>query len=248
MISYQLYCSRNFGPMSQTLQMVADLGYDGVEGYGALYADADRVAETAKALETTGLKMPSGHFGLDQLEQDSATVLDIAKALGINQIFCPFLIPDQRPDDAAGWAAFGARLSEAAKPYRDAGLQFGWHNHDFEFKALPDGTLPIDAILAGNDLSFEFDVAWAHVAGANPLATIDRYGARITAAHVKDRAAPGEKADEDGWADLGDGVMDWPGLMTALRGAGCDHFVIEHDNPSDDARFARASLAQIKTL
>lgn len=248
MISYQLYCSRNFGPMSQTLNMVADTGYEGVEGYGALYADPGRVAETAKALQDTGLKMPSGHFGLDQLEQDAQTVLGIASALGITQVFCPFLPPDQRPTDAAGWAAFAARLTQAAKPYTNAGLQFGWHNHAFEFTPLPDGTLPIDIILDGNDLCFEFDVAWAFVAGVDPVATINRYGARITAAHVKDRARKGENEAEDGWADLGRGMMDWAGLMTALRGAGCDHFVVEHDNPSDDARFARASLAHIKTL
>lgn len=49
-------------------------------------------------------------------------------------------MPDQRPADAAGWFAFGKRLQQAGKPFADAGLTFGWHNHDFEFKALADGS------------------------------------------------------------------------------------------------------------
>lgn len=246
--SYQLYCSRNFGPMDQTLRMVADLGYTGVEGYGALYADPAAVAATKAALDDTGLEMRSGHFGLPQLSADPDGVMAIAKALGIRHIYCPFLPPEDRPDDRDGWAAFGQQLMSIGAPFTDAGLTFGWHNHAFEFEPLADGTLPIDAMLAGNDLSFEFDVAWGVVAGSNPLDTIARYGDRITAAHVKDRAPEGENAAEDGWADLGEGVIDWPTIIRALRTAGCTHFVMEHDNPSDDSRFARVSLAHAKSL
>ena len=61
-------------------------------------------------------------------------MLEIAKALDIETIYCPFLPPDQRPDTAAGYVEFGRRLQEAGKPYRDAGLGFGWHNHAFEFE------------------------------------------------------------------------------------------------------------------
>jgi hypothetical protein len=34
--SYQLYSSRNFGPLPETLRMLAELGYKQVEGYDAL--------------------------------------------------------------------------------------------------------------------------------------------------------------------------------------------------------------------
>ena len=40
--------------------------------------------------------------------------------------------------DAAGWKAFGERLQKAGAPYKAAGYGFGWHNHDFEFKALAE--------------------------------------------------------------------------------------------------------------
>ena len=144
--SYQLYCSRNFPPLSETLKMVAAAGYKNVEGYGALYADEAKVAELTANLHASGLRMPTGHFGLDQLEREPDRVLEIAKAVGIETIYCPYLMPDQRPDSGKGWLAFGQRLQEAALPYRDAGLGFGWHNHDFEFKRTADGALPHTAI------------------------------------------------------------------------------------------------------
>jgi len=246
--SYQLYSSRNFPPLSETLARLGKLGYKQVEGYGALYADLADINGLQAALDQNGLSMTSGHFGLDLLETDSHRALDIADRLGVTQVYAPHLMPAERPTDAPGWRAFGARLAEAGKPFQDAGLTFGWHNHDFEFAALPDGTLPNDLMLEGNDLAFEFDVAWAFVAGQNPLDVIARYGHRIRAAHIKDRAAAGENLGEDGWADVGTGAMDWPILFAALKDAGCTTFVMEHDNPSDDARFASRSLAYMQSL
>jgi sugar phosphate isomerase/epimerase len=244
MFSYQLYSSRNFPPLSATLRMIADAGYTAVEGYGALYADAAQVAELAQALDDTGLVMPTGHFALTMLEDEAGKVLDIAKSLRMARLYCPYLPAEDRPVDAAGWRAFGARLAKAARPYRDAGLGFGWHNHDFEFAPLPDGVIPQDAIFEGGpDLEWEMDVAWVIKGGADPLAWITREARRITAAHVKDIAPPGQNADEDGWADVGHGTVDWKTLMAALRTAGCRHFVLEHDNPSDHVRFATRSIA-----
>ena len=52
--------------------------------------------------------------------------------------------------------------------------------------------------------------------GADPLDWIDRYGARIVAVHVKDIAPAGECADEDGWADVGHGTIDWPAIWKRL--------------------------------
>jgi sugar phosphate isomerase/epimerase len=247
MISYQLYSSRNFPPLGDTLTMVAGLGYDAVEGYGALYADDTLVADLTARLGASGLRMPSGHFGLAQLEAEPEKVIAIAKALGISRIYCPYVMPADRPTDATGWRDFGARLQAAAKPYRAAGLGFGWHNHDFEVMALADGQYPLDLIFAGGpDLEWEMDVAWVIRGEADPLDWIRRHGRRITAAHVKDIAAQGQNAAEDGWADVGQGTVDWAGLMTALRATPCDLFVIEHDNPSDHQRFAARSVAAVK--
>ena len=220
-----------------------------MEGYGALYADDAAVAATQEGLKATGLTMPTGHFGLAQLETEVDKVLGIAKALKMERLYCPYVLPEDRPTDAAGWTAFGARLQKAGAPYKAAGYSFGWHNHDFEFRALSDGSMPQDRIFEGGPgLEWEMDVAWVIRGGADPLAWIARYKDRITAAHVKDIAPEGENADEDGWSDVGHGTVDWKAILAALRKIGVRHLVMEHDNPKEDARFASRSIASVKAF
>lgn len=245
-LSYQLYSSRNFLPLADTLSMLADLGYAQVEGYGGLYEDLDGLAA---ALKDSGLSMPSGHFGLDMLEEEPARVLEIAKAVGMTSIYCPHIGPELRPSDAAGWREFGARLEKAGAPYRDAGLKFGWHNHDFEFVAQADGSIPMEEILAGGPgLSWEADIAWIVRGGGDPFDWIARHGSRIEGVHVKDIAEEGKCLDEDGWDDVGHGTMDWKGLLEALKDTPCSLFVMEHDNPNDHQRFASRSIAAVRAL
>ena len=213
-LSFQLYCARKFPPLSETLKQVAKAGYTKVEGFGGIYADLDEAALNAlrAELDANGLTMPTGHFGIDLLEQNPEQMFRIIKILGVEAIYCPHLVADQRPTDAAGWFAFGQRLQEAGKRYQDAGYTFGWHNHDFEFKALADGSTPQEQILAGGpDLTWEIDVAWVIRGGGDPFSWIESYGKRISGVHVKDIAPAGENVDEDGWADVGYGTVAWKG-------------------------------------
>jgi sugar phosphate isomerase/epimerase len=248
MFSYQLYSSRNFPPTSATLAMLAKAGYSSVEGLGGLYATDDGLAEIASGINANGLTMPTAHFPIELLQADPDRVIHIAKTLGIERIYCPWIAPEMRGTTAAEWKALGALLQNVSVPLRSAGIGFGWHNHDFEFIALPDGTFPQDALFDGGpDLEWEMDVAWVIKGGADPFEWIKTYANRITAAHVKDIAPLGENADEDGWADVGHGTVDWAGLMAALRAIGVKNFVMEHDNPSDHARFATRSIVNAKT-
>ncbi len=107
-LSYQLYSSRNFPPLDQTLEMLKRNGYAQVEGYGAIYGDP---TATRTSLDAHGLAMPTGHFSIDLLEKEQQKVLDIAGTLGMKAIYCPHLAVDLRPTDAAGWS----RLRRAAR-------------------------------------------------------------------------------------------------------------------------------------
>ncbi len=133
---------------------------------------------------------------------------------------------------------------------RKAGLRFAWHNHDFEFVPCRDGAVPQRVILdAAPEIGWEMDVAWVVRGGADPMQWIDEYASRIVAAHVKDIAPAGEAQEEDGWADVGHGTMDWPAIIKALRDkTPARVFVMEHDNPSDVERFARRSIEAAKNF
>ncbi len=244
-ISFQLYSARNHTPWEGVIGVLAELGYTQTEGFPGVYGDPEGFRSL---LDRNGLTMPSGHFALDTLEDDFSRAMDIASALGISRIYCPMLAPSERPSDRSGWRAFATRLQAIGDQVCASGRDFGWHNHDFEFRASPDGTVPMREILDGApDIGWEADIAWIVRGGDDPTNWIGNYGNRITAVHVKDIAPSGECEDEDGWADVGHGILDWSALTTALRSAGCDLYVVEHDKPSDARRFAERSIAAFRS-
>ena len=92
-------------------------------------------------------------------------------------------------------------------------------------------------------------MAWLVRGGAAPELWLRRYRDRLVSAHVKDIAAAGTGLDEDGWADVGSGVLDWRTLWQLCLDCGAHWMVVEHDRPADPARCARASFAWLsKTL
>ena len=243
-LSFQMYSGRNF-PLDLVLDTIAELGYVQAEGYGGLFED---LAGLKAKLDARGLAMPTAHVGLDMLE-DGDRSLELAEVLGTKVLICPWLHPDLRPTDAAGWTAFGERLSRIGERITAAGLTFGYHNHDFEFQALPDGRYPMDLLLeAAPSIACEADIAWIVRGGADPFPWLEQQGDRIIAVHLKDIAPAGENADEDGWADVGQGTMPWDRLLaTVLSKTKARYFVVEHDNPKDIARFARRSIEAVRT-
>jgi sugar phosphate isomerase/epimerase len=243
--SFQLYSARNFLPWEGILKMLGKLGYKEVEGFGGVYDDPKAFRAE---LDKNGLAMPTGHFSIDALENDFDGVRKTADALGITLVICPYLMAEQRPADAAGWRGFGERLAKVGETAKKAGYGFAWHNHDFEFKKLADGSVPQDHILsAAPDIGWEMDVAWVIRGGVDPLPWIEKHGKRISAVHVKDMAKAGEGLDEDGWADVGHGTIDWAGLIKALRAkTPAKYYVMEQDNPNNIERFASRSLASVK--
>jgi sugar phosphate isomerase/epimerase len=242
--SYQLYSSRNHGPLERTLSMLAGYGYSAVEGYGGVYSDPQTLR---RQLDANGLTMPSGHFSVDDMEAKPKDVVSTARTIGMNTLVMPYLPAEARPATGKGWKSFARRLNALAASYRPDGFAVAWHNHDFEFVKLQDGSVPMGVIIENAPLlDWEIDVAWIVRGGASPLTWIRQHGAIITVAHVKDIAPRGENIGEDGWADVGHGTMKWASFMKALGQTRCMHYVMEHDNPSDDARFARRSIAAVK--
>lgn len=247
--AYQLSSSRAFGPVRETLAMVRELGYRGVEGYTDLFADPMMVDRIDIGMSASGLVMRSCHVTLEELRQRPKRLIELAQRLGILSFFVSTVPLAQRPYTLEGWQDFSVELADIASPLRSVGIAVGWHNHDYEFVALENDQAPIEILLeADPSLVWQLDLGWADEAGEDPIKWMARYWDRITSVHMRDRAAPGEGLEDDGWADVGHGTMRWPALMSAMNRIGVVQRVIAHENPSDDRRFAARSITAARTM
>lgn len=243
-LSIQLWTTRGADPLTVQLAQLAEFGYTDVQPYHDQYDD---VPALKAGLDRHGLTTLSGHFRIDMFAGDARPVIDAANALGMKLVVAPWLDPEDRPTDVAGWRAVHARLQSIRAVIEDAGFAFAWHNHDFEFLPLSDGSFGIEYLL-GDDIAFAADLAWIARAGQDPARWLRRYAGRIPAIHVKDVAAPGTGLDEMGFTDIGEGVMDWDGLWQVADEAGVPLRIAEHDLPSDWRRFAAMGARALTRL
>lgn len=242
-LSFQLYSARFVPTLEEQFSILAGIGYRLVEPYGGLLGEPDRLRGL---LDTHGMRAPTCHVGLDRWRADPKGTVALLKGLGIEIAFVPAPPPGEREKDAEGWRALGRELAGIGEIVTGEGLGFGWHNHHWEYARTAEGALPLDLMFeAAPDLLWEPDLAWIVRGGADPIAEVTARSARVVAAHVKDIAPAGDCADEDGWADVGHGTLDWPAIMAAVHATPVKYFVVEHDKPSDAARFARRSFATI---
>jgi len=245
-ISYQLYSSRNFPPLEAQLPVLKALGYDAIEPWLPAY-EADAGA-FRRALDQAGLACHGFHMPLSGLVDEPNRFIDIALTLGARYLIPPFVPEEQRINTKDFWKGIGENLAAGAERVGRHGLKVVWHNHDFEYAALPDGSRPIEHILGqGQDVLFEIDCGWVTRAGADPAAELVRYADRIAFIQMKDTALAGTTTD-DGWTATGDGIIDWPALVPLMRKTAAEHIVAEHDNPADWQRFAGRSINYMRSL
>ena len=244
--SYQLYSARNQASLDDTLKTLSGLGYTQVEGWGGQFADPSALVRSLKA---AGLSMPTAHIGYAQLE-DTDAALRIVEEVGIETVYCPAPPSEDFRNGSGDWDSLAQGLARIAAAFKAAGKGFGYHNHHWEFGKTASGKTPIEVLLdASPDLQWEMDLAWVVKAGEDPIAWMNKLGSRITAVHVKDIAPAGQNADEDGWADVGHGTLDWKTLLADAKSkTRAKFFVLEHDKPSDAIRFARRSMATLKSF
>jgi len=247
-LSIQLYTLRSMDDLDRILDTVAEAGYRHVETIGSHLDDA---ATTRAKLDARGLTASSSHVGLAALRERPDAVLDAARTLGFRQLFMPAVPPEQRAMAADGWRALGRELGALAERFEAQGVELGYHNHDWELEPKEGGKTALELIFEaaeGSPLTWQADVAWLVRGGVEPKAWLQRYRDRLVSVHVKDIAPTGQNEDEDGWADVGAGVLDWRDLWQACRDAGARWMVVEHDKPKDPARCARASFAFLQSM
>jgi sugar phosphate isomerase/epimerase len=241
-IGVQLYSVRRDmkKDMDGTLAKVAQIGYKEVE-FAGLFDHSPQEVRTI--LDKNGLSAPSSHVDYKTLGAEWPKTLDMAHTLGQKFIVCPSVDAKFRPDED-GWKRVAQHFNEAAEASKKAGIQFAYHNHDFEFQPM-NGKLPYDILLANTDqdlVKMEMDLFWITKAGQDPMAYFARYPGRFPLVHVKDMKKGGEMTE------VGSGTIDWKRIFAQSSQAGIQHYFVEHDEPKSPFDSIRTSYQYLKNL
>lgn len=175
-----------------------------------------------------------------------------AKVLGAKYVRVS-LPASKTPFDKAAAVQRSAEMNAMGKQLREKhGLVFVLHNHGMEF--VPEGQGSLYDFLheqtRPEDVSFELDVLWAYLPGADPVALLEKYGSRIPLMHVKDvrKGVPrvwGHKYDSDNDVALGTGQLDQAAIFAAAKKAGVKHYYLEDESSHSQAQIPR-SIAYLK--
>ena len=191
-----------------------------------------------------GLTAPATHEALPLTDDGWSVIFDRAKGMGHEIVIVPFVGNNYR-GTRENWLKLSERLNTGAQKAKAAGLQFAYHNHDFEFAPVGD-TTGYDLLTANTDASLvklELDIYWAVKAGHDPLAIMTAHPGRVICCHVKDASA----APERNMLDVGAGTIDFKTLLAKGRALGLTHWFIEHDEPADPLASIRASAAAMRS-
>jgi sugar phosphate isomerase/epimerase len=240
-IGIQVYTVRSLMPKDPdgTLAALAEIGYTEVELAG-LYGNPPPVMR--QMLDRHGLTAVSGHMSLTDMRRDWSRSLDDAATLGQRYIVCSSFAESERSVDDFHRNAH--EMNDLAAVARQNGIQFGYHNHSYEF-APASGVVPYDILLAECDpqlVQMEVDIMHMTKGGADPVTYFYRYPGRFPLVHVKDMTKDGTMVD------VGQGSIDFARIFAQSELAGIKHYFVEHDNPPDPIADVRRCYDYLRRL
>jgi sugar phosphate isomerase/epimerase len=240
-LAVQLYTIRDFlttaDDLAQSLSKLSAMGYPAVQlsAVAAMGGESPFVsaAQAKKMLDDNGLKCIATHRAWDDLAHKTEQEIEFHQTLDCNYVAIGSLPQHYRELGAVGYATWIREAQPVIERLKAAGLQFGYHNHAFEFERIQPGAggsarTFFDILLeeGGPDLLIEMDVYWVDHAGKSADKVIELCHNKLPVVHIKDK----EVVDwESVMAPIGEGNLDWDTLLPALAAAGTQWIAIEQD-------------------
>lgn len=235
-----------------SLKKVSDLGYKNLElasySDGKFYGFAPK--ELKKIANDLGMDIISSHSQVEAkgitLENAKKMADDHAK-LGVKYCIQPWVNPEDRTVEK--FKSMAADWNKVGEIMKGVGIQFGYHNHNFEFKNM-DGIVPYyDIYMKELDpklVTMEIDLFWAVKAGQDPVVMFKKYPGRFQLFHMKDmyhKQAPFYEVIKDDIAAVGAGVIDFKAIVKAKDIAGMKYMFVEDDNQGNGKPFEELEIS-----
>ncbi|MEY8759246.1 sugar phosphate isomerase/epimerase family protein [Chryseobacterium tongliaoense] len=239
-LAIQLYTVRDAvsDNLEKALEKLAALGFTALEiyGYNGNFFGKSRT-EFQSVLKNTGFKVISSHHTTGITDKSKGTLLngweqsvDDLNFIGSQYMVCSYLFPEERTVE--NFKKLPELLEKSGKTTKSSGIQFAYHNHDFEFEKWNNEINTYDFILENTSpdlVKMELDLYWISKAGLDPLDYFEKYPGRFPLWHVKDM----QKNTRD-FTEIGNGIIDFKRIFDAREKAGLKHWFLEQDSSDKD--------------
>jgi len=213
-----------------TLRQIAAVGYRTVElcsppsyeksGFAPLVKM--KASEVHKTVGAAGLRCESCHYQFQELKESLDDRIVYAKELGLKQMILSSF--GLRPDATmADWTRAAGELNRIGEKTKKAGIQLGFHNHNFEFRKIDD-VLIYDKLMGEFDpklVKMQFQVAVISL-GYEAATFLRKYPGRFISLHLADWSPAVKKS-----VPVGTGVVDWEKLFAAAKIGGVENYFVE---------------------
>jgi sugar phosphate isomerase/epimerase len=237
-IGLQLFTVRNEiqSNIVETLRRVADVGFEAVEV--AFWPENVSLKQAGKYLKDAGLTVCSAHIAIP-IGDKKAAMLEAAEAYNCKRMIWHGWPEDKRYSSLDGTKELVDVYNEANQFAKSNGLQFGLHNHWWEYRNKVGGRFVYEILFefVDPDVLFEIDTYWVKVAGQDPAKIVGRLGKRAPLLHIKDGPArwhdslPQENPDP--MVAVGKGAQKFPAIVKAAKG-NTEWMIVEMDKTATD--------------
>ncbi len=213
-----------------TLKQLAGMGYKRIEmcsppgyakgGYGPLVGI--KAPEMRERIQAAGLGCESCHYQFTELKENLDDRIAFAKELGLKQmVLSTFGLPGTA--SMSDWSKGAHDLNKIGEQIQKAGLQPGFHNHNFEFREI-DGVLIYDHLMGELDpkiVKMQFQVSVIDQ-GYEAATYFKKYPGRFLSIHLQDWN-PTEKKQ----VAIGKGIVNWKKTFEAAKIGGVKNYFVE---------------------
>lgn len=224
-VALQLYTVRDemAADYVGTLRKVAAMGYPAVQlgDYGGYSAQ-----ELKRILGDLNLKPIGSHVNLDSLEANADKEISYCLEVGTIDVVIPYLAAERRANKD-GYLKLAESMNRVGARCQALGARLSYHNHAFEYEKM-DGQYALDILFANTNpelVKWEPDVYWIQFGHEDPASYIRKYAGRVPLIHLKDMT----DGQEPTWAEVGEGILDWPAIFSACEVAGAEAYIVEQD-------------------
>jgi len=224
----------------ESLKKIKKIGYECLQMGVPAFMEPQ---EAKDLIDEIGLVSTTAYADFEKMLEDPTAIKAAVESARLfnNDLVGIGTLPEKQRDHKEGFEQFAKDMNKVAGELYKEGCKLVYHNHALEFYSLGGGKHGMDILLnetCPECVYFSLDTHWLASGGVNPAEWIYKVKGRMPLVHFKDYAIGPEAEIVEGvskmFAEVGEGNLDWPGIVKACNDIGVKYVIVEQDECKGD--------------